>query len=40
MISTLAFLPIERAGTPPLPLGLALAGSPRPLRRARPKYSP
>lgn len=35
-----AFQPIERAGTPPLPLGLALAGSPRPLRRARPKYSP
>ena len=40
MISTLAFQPIERAGTPPLPLGLTLAGSPRPLRRARPKYSP
>lgn len=40
MILIPAFQPIERAGTPPLPLGLTLAGSPRPLRRARPKYSP
>ncbi len=36
----LAFPPIERAGTLPLPLGLTLAGSPRPLRRARPNYPP